>query len=248
MAIVTQTGGQSSVVVNGQSLEYIVQQVLQMNLSCPDAVANTVLQQVLRDFYDKSTGWREVLGPYFIPAGVSTIAFNPVDQYSQVDRVLSAFLYPDTTGAFTPRGLFVRTRPVYGNIPGSPQGYFVDYPNGQIILDPVPDVSYGAILQIYASLTPVINSAQLPAISIQKHFDGLFYGTLYRLGEMPNKPWSVKNMELLREWRRTYFRERNLARDFAERGYGSSDMIKVFPNFAGRMSQSSFAGATTGGS
>ncbi|MGA3250360.1 MAG: hypothetical protein ABSD12_19765 [Paraburkholderia sp.] len=242
MAIVTQTGGQSSVVVNGQSLEFIVQQVLQMMAGCPDALANNILQNVLRDFYSKSTGWREVLGPYYIASGVATIAYNPVDQYSQVDRVLAAFLYPDTTGAYTPRGLHIRAREKFSNIPNAPSGYYVDYPNGNIILDPTPDQNYGAILQIYASLTPVINAGQLPAIAINKHFDGLFYGTLARLGEMPNKPWSVKNMQMLNEWKRTYARERNLARDFAERGYGSADMMRPYPNFAGRMSQQPYSG------
>jgi hypothetical protein len=242
MAVVTQTGGQSSVVINGQSMDFITQQVLQQFGGLPDAVANNTLQNVLRDFYSKSTGWREVLGPYFIAAGVNTIAFNPVDQYSQVDRVLSAFLYPDTTGAYTPRGLHIRARERFSNIPAAPSGYYVDYPNGNIIIDPVPDQTYGAILMIYASLTPVINASQLPAISINKHFDGLLYGTMYRLAEMPNKPWSVKDRQLVNEWKRTYMRERNLARDFAERGYGPADMARPFPNFAGRLSQQPYSG------
>src|SRR5271166_4757430 len=118
MAVVTQTsGGQSSAAINGQSLDYISQQVLQQCPGCPDALAQSVLQNVIREFYYKSTSWRETIGPYSINRGTAnnqasaTIYLNPIDQYSQCHLVLDAFVYPDTSGGNTARRLGNTPRP-----------------------------------------------------------------------------------------------------------------------------------------
>src|SRR5271168_4101398 len=122
MPVVTQTNqGQSSAVINGQSLDYISQQVLQQCPGCPDPLAQSVLQNVIREFYYKSTSWRETIGPYNISLATvnnqpsSTIYLNPVDQYSQCHLVLGAFVYPDTSGGNTPRWLSPSGRPRFGN-------------------------------------------------------------------------------------------------------------------------------------
>jgi hypothetical protein len=229
-------GGQSSAAVNGQSLDYIAQQVLQMMPGCPDTLAQSVLQNVIRDFYYKSTGWRENIGPYTIIEGVTEIDLNPVDQYSQCHLVLDAFVYPDTSGGNLPRYLKPSGREIYGNDVGAPLNYYMDGPDKMLIY-PIPDQNYGNILYIYMSLMPVLNVGTLPNIAITHHFDGLFYGTLHRLGSMPNKPWTVKDAALRNEWKRMAQQNRSLARDIATRGYGPSDGKIVFPNFAGRGSQ-----------
>lgn len=239
MAIVTQTqGGQSSAAINGQSLEYIVQQVLQQCPGCPDSLAQSVLQNVIREFYLKTTGWREVIGPYTITPGVGgqRISLNPVDQYSECKLVLNVFVYPDTSGGNSPRPLGPATRPIYGNQVGAPLVYSMDGPD-TLVLYPVPDQLYGNILYVYMSLVPVLNAGRLPNIAITHHFDGLFYGTLHRLCSMPNKPWTVKDREQLNEWKRTAAQNRLLARDIAERGFSPADAPIRFPNFAGRASQ-----------
>lgn len=247
MAVVTQTsGGQSSAAINGQSLDYISQQVLQQCPGCPDPLAQSVLQNVIRDFYFKSTGWRETIGPYSINQGTvnnmasATIYLNPVDQYSQCFHVHDVFVYPDTSGGNNARRLGVCTRPRYGSDVGPPLQYAM-VSTDQMVLYPYPDKNYGAILYVYMSLLPVVNVGILPNISISDHFDGLLFGTLWRLCSMPNKPWTVKNMDLLNEWRKIYRQAILSARDVATRGYGPADGGFRFPNFAGRGSQNPIA-------
>jgi hypothetical protein len=259
MAIVTQTqGGQSSAVINGQSLDYISQQVLQQCSGCPDSLAQSVLQNVIRDFYYKSTGWQEIIGPYTILQGVVDQYLNPVDQYSQCHLVLDAFVFPDFTGGQQMRWLTPLARKPFGpgspgqSSPNAPYWYWMDGPD-HMVLYPTPDKPYGNILYMRMALMPVLNTGRLPNRAITHHFDGLFYGTLYRLCSMPNKPWTVKDMSMLSEWRRIYRQSILLARDIANRSFSSADAPTAYPNFAGRYSQSpqaasgsTFSGATRG--
>jgi hypothetical protein len=247
MPVVTQTmGGQSSAAINGQSLDYISQQVLQQCPGCPDSLAQSVLQNVIREFYFKSASWRETIGPYNISLGKpnnqqsATIYLNPVDQYSQCHLVLDVFVYPDTSGGNNARRLGVTTRPRYGNDVGAPLQYSMVTPD-QMVLYPYPDKNYGPILYVYMSLLPVLNIGQLPNISISHHFDGLFYGTLWRLCTMPSKPWTIKDKETTGEFRRRFRQEILVARDIAQRGYGPADGRITFPNFSGRSSQNPIA-------
>lgn len=235
MALVTQTlGGQSSAAVNGQSLAYITQQVLQQCPGCPDTLAQSVLQNVIRDFYFKSTAWRDNIGPYTLTPQAS-VNLNPVDQYSQCHLVLDVFMYPNPNGGNTPQHLLPMDRKRFGNDVGPPLYYSMQGPD-QMIVYPFPDKVYNT-LYVYMSLLPVLNAGMLPNIAITHHFDGLFYGTLYRLCSMANKPWTVKDGELLREWKRMAQQNRSLARDIAQRGFAPVDGRARFPNFAGRASQ-----------
>lgn len=247
MAIVTQTqGGQSSAAINGQSLDYITQQVLQQTPGCPDSLAESVLQNVIRDFYNKSNGWREVIGPYTIVQGVNTIDLNPVDQYSQCHYALNAFLYPDTTGGQSPRGLHPSNHKAFGPDTGPPLQYWMDGAD-TMVLYPVPDLPYGNLLYVTMSLMPVLNAARLPNIAITHHFDGLLFGTLWRLGMMQNKPWTVKDQSLLKEWNRQYRQQIMIARDVAARAFSTVEGKIWFPNFAGRASQNPASAAGWGG-
>jgi hypothetical protein len=243
MPVVTQTtGGQSASAVNGQSLDYISQQVLQQCPGCPDSLAQSVLQNVMREFYFKSTGWREIEGPYPIVKGTvnnlasATIYLNPVDQYSQCHLVLDVFVYPDTSGGNLPRRLAPAQRQRFGVDVGPPTQYYMDGPD-KLILYPYPDQNYGSILYVYMSLLPVLNIGTLPNISISHHFDGLFYGTLWRLCTMPGKPWTIKDTSVTNEFRRRFRQEVLVARDIADRQWGPGDAGFRFPNFAGRASQ-----------
>ncbi|MFI5397601.1 MAG: hypothetical protein ACHQ9S_18850 [Candidatus Binatia bacterium] len=243
MPVVTQTnGGQSSAAINGQSLDYISQQVLQQCPGCPDALAQSVLQNVIREFYYKSTGWRETIGPYTVTKAAvgnpssATVYLNPIDQYSQCHLVLNAFLFPDTSGGNLPRALTPSLRPYYGTDVGAPLQYYMDGPD-KMILYPYSDQNYGNILYVYMSLMPVVNVGTLPNISITHHFDGLLYGTLWRLCTMPNKPWSIKDRAVTNEFRNRFRQEILVARDIATRGYGPADGKIIFPQFAGRGSQ-----------
>jgi hypothetical protein len=252
MPVVIQTNqGQSSAAINGQSLDYIAQQVLQQCPGCPDTLAQSVLQNTIREFYFKSTGWRETIGPYNISQATvnnqpsSTIYLNPIDQYSQCHLVLGAFIYPDTNGSNFPRWLAACGRPRFGNDVGPPLQYYMDGPD-KMILYPFSDQNYGALLYIYMSLLPVLNVGTLPNIAISHHFDGLLYGTLWRLCTMPGKPWTIKDREVTNEFRRRFRQEVMVARDFAARGYGPADAMVRFPNFAGRYSQNPVSAGGSG--
>lgn len=247
MAVVTMTqGGQSSAAVNGQSLDYITQQVLQQMPGCPNGLAQSSLQNVIRDFYNKSNAWQEVIGPYSILKGVGTINLNPVDQYSQCHYVLNAFVYPDTTGGLSPRRLGPGNHLVFGADVGSPLQYFMQAPD-VMVLYPVPDITYGNLLYVTMSLMPVLNVGRLPNVSITHHFDGLLFGTLWRLGMMANKPWTVKDQQILNQWNRLYRQQIMIARDVAARAFSTVDGKVYFPNFAGRASQNPASAAGWGG-
>lgn len=243
MAIVTQSPqSQSSAVINGQSVEYFTQQLQQHCAGLPDSLANSVFMNVVREFYYKSTGWREILGPLTLSQGQNILYLNPVDSYSQVHLVLDLFAYPDFTGGNTPRYLHPAPRQKFGADTGPPTQYYMQVPD-EAVLYPVPAQNYGQIMYAYCIMMPVINAAQLPNFSVTHHFDGLFYGSLYRLCSMPNKPWTVKDAAMLRDWRSTYRREIAMARDIANRSWSKTDTPFTFPNFAGRYSQSPQAAA-----
>lgn len=238
MAIVTQsTGAQSSAAINGQSLQFFASQIAQHMPGCPDPMINTALQNTLRDFYYRSGGWSDYVGPYYISANQPVIELNPVDQYSQVHLVLGVFLYPDTTGVFNPKWLRPWGARRYSSDVGPPN-FFSNDTVDRIRVFPTPDLNYGDILYVHAIMMPVINTARLPNIAVTHHFDAILYGTLLRLGIMPNKPWSIKDQAILREYRMNFNRGIVLARDLVRRGYGPADATGRFPNFAGSYSQS----------
>jgi hypothetical protein len=242
MAIVTQSYSQSSAAINGSSLEYFSQQIIANAPAAPDSLVQMTLQNTIRDFYYHSAAYRAIVGPYLIVKGQPQIQLNPIDQYSQVHLVRKLFMYPDTTGANVPHVLVPTTFKRFGPDVGPPRQYYMEGPD---VLDlyPVPDLNYGAILYAYVILMPVINVGRLPNICVTHHFDGLFYGTLWRLGTMAGKPWTIKDKELLNEYMRIYKKERWMARDIAQRQWSEADSVHGFPNFAGRLSQSPLTAA-----
>ena len=125
MAIIIPSSGQSSSAVSGQSTQFLRYNVLQQCAGAPDTLVDTVLQNVLRDFYFMSTGWREVLGPYFIPALQDSIALNPVDQYSSVLVALEAWLYPSMVGGNSRKNLRPLSRRAIGNQTGQPDTFWL---------------------------------------------------------------------------------------------------------------------------
>lgn len=245
MAIVTQANSQSSAAINGQSVDFIAQQVAMMTPGAPDSLIAAQLQNTIRDFYYRSAGWVEYIGPYYIAANQPVIDLNPVDQYAQCHFVLEAFLYPDTTGVYTPKWLRPTPRQRFSTDTGPPTFFSMDRVD-RIRLFPTPDLNYGPILGFRMQLMPVLNAARLPSIAVTHHFDALLYGTMLRLARMPNKPWTVKDEGTLREWKMTYSRGIVLAKDNALRGNSPADWAGRFPNYAGSYSQSpNTAGGST---
>ena len=234
MALVTLDGvGQSSSAVNGQSTTYIVTKILTRQPAIPDSLVNSELQDVLRHFYQMSTGWRDVIGPYNVPQGQggpnNPIQLNPIDQYRQLKYVLNAWLYPSINGAQFPQKLIGSARLLVGPDISPPSRFFMVRPD-QMQLFPLPDKNYGPVLFVYGVLVPVVNTPQLPDIAITDHLDALQWGTMARLLRMRNKPWTdtvgAADYDML------YRREILRVRDEANRSYSGVDTPAMFPPFA----------------
>lgn len=230
MAIVTLDGGSSSQALGGQVIEYVTNLCLQQCPGAPDQMVRTHLAQVLREFYTKSTAWREDVGPYVIRAGRPTIQLNPVNQDCRVQFVLNAWLF-GFEGTNEPQQLFPLARKPYGGTPQPPSRYYMSAMD-VMELFPVPDKDYGKTLFVYASLVPLSTAVVLPDVSYTHHLDALQWGTLARLLAMPKKPWTDKT--LAAQYQRQYRQEILMWRDVANRGNGPADTPMQFPRFAGR--------------
>ncbi len=230
MAIVTLDGGSSSTALGGQVIEYVTNLVLQQCPGAPDQLVRTHLAQVLREFYTKSTAWRDNVGAYVIRAGRPEIQLNPVNQDCRVQFVLGAFLFP-FEGANEPQPLYPLARKPYGGSPQSPSRYFMSAMD-VLQLYPVPDQDYGKILHVYASLVPLSTAVVLPDVAYTHHLDALQWGTLARLMSMSKKPWTDKAQAAM--YQRQYRQEILTWRDVANRGNGPADTPMQFPRFAGR--------------
>ena len=231
MAIVTLDGGQSGSAVNGQSTTYIVDKILTRQPSIPDTLVNSELQDTLRHFYTMSTGWREVVGPYVVAANQAQIPLNPVDQYTQLQFVLNAWLFPSINGAQFPQQLVLSPRLIVGPDVAPPSAIFMINPD-VAQLYPVPNATYGPILFCYAVVVPVVNTTKLPNIAITHHLDALMWGTMARLYRMKGKPWS--DPERAQEYQMMYRQEVKMHRDQANRAYSGADTPMRIPNFAPR--------------
>jgi hypothetical protein len=231
MPVVTLDGGASSAALGGQTITYVKQMVAQQIAGAPDTLIASTLQRVLSDFYTRSTAWRENVGPYAISSGIADVYLNPVDQNTQLQFVLGAFIYPAVNGGNSPQQIYPSTRQFLGGSPALPNRYYMKTPD-HMILYPVPDQSYGSILYAYGALVPTNLAAVLPNMSYTHHVDALIWGCFARLYAIPKRPWSDK--ELAMSFEKKYRQEILLYRDLANRGYGNADTGFRFPPFAGR--------------
>lgn len=243
MASVTLDGGQSSAAIGGQTLEYIVNLLLQELQGAPDGLVRSKLQLTMRDFYTKSTAWREVVGPYTVVLNGDEVDLNPVDQNSSVQFVLAAWLLGiEQPGQKTP--LAVSTRLIVGADRGQPRAYFMLTPS-KMQLYPVPDRAFGRVLFAYSALIPTAGAIILPDIAFTHHLDALMSGTFYRMYAMPKKPWTDKDLATFHE--RKYRQEINVWRDFAIRGQSSADVPFRYPTFANVPGQQLVGGGVQAG-
>lgn len=233
MALVTLDVGQSSTAVAGQSTTYIVSKILTRMPAVPDALVNSELNDVLRHFYTQSTAWREVIGPLVIPAGVAgvdtVIYLNPVDQYKQVQAVWRLWTFPGLNGAQFPGRIDLTAYKQIGTDVGPPRWAWPQKPD-TLVLFPAPDKNYGAILFAFCSLLPVVNTTNLPSLSITHHLDALMWGTMARLYSMKGKPWADKT--LAADYKRDYRQQIMQHRDEANRMYANINTPAGFPIFA----------------
>lgn len=232
MAILMPDGGQSSVVLNGQDTSYIALKVAQEFPAAPDTLIQSKLSDVLRDFYTNAGAWREVIGPYSLSAGREVIFLNPVDQYSQLQYVLQAWLFPSVAGGNSEQYLRPSDHKLFGVNPApSPLWYWMETPDTMHVY-PVPQTNLGQVLFVNAIMLPLVNTPRLPNMAITHHFDALWFGVLARMYMMPNKPWT--SLPLAAQYRKDYRREMLRWRDVANRSYSSATPQWRYPSFAGR--------------
>lgn len=243
MASVTLDGGQSSSAIGGQTIDYITKLLLQELQGAPDGLVRSKLQLTMREFYTRSTAWREVVGPYVITNNMDEIDLNPVDQNSSVQFVLGAWLLGiEQPGQKTP--LSVSTRLIVGTDRGQPRAFFTLTPS-KLQIYPVPAQTYGRVFYAYCALIPTAGAIILPDVAFTHHLDALMSGTFFRMYSMPKKPWSDKDMASYHE--RKYRQEINVWRDFAIRGQGPADMPVRIPCFANVPGQQLVGGGVTAG-
>lgn len=232
MAILTPDGGQSSVVQAGAATSYIVNKILTEMPAVPDTLVASKLDDVLRDFYTNSGAWREDIGPYNLVQGREDVFVNPVDQYSQAQYVLEAWLFPSLPGSNQQVFLRPSPRKLFGLTPApAPSVYWMETPDHMHIY-PAPPTSLGQILFLRCIMLPMTNTTRLPNIAITHHLDALMWGTLGRLCMMPKKPWSDDKAAEMYE--KKYRREVLRWRDVANRSYSNATPPWRYPGFAGR--------------
>jgi len=242
MAIVTLDGGQSSAALAGQGTTFLQQKIQGEFPAAPDNVIASKLSDTIREFYTNTGAWREVIGPYNISALQPNIDINPVDQYSQFQYVLGAWLFAPTgsrgasvLGACQAYPMTVIPRRAFGlqfQTPGPyPLWYWMETPTRMWLYQP-PQTSLGQVLWIYGILVPLVNTPVLPPIAITHHLDALMSGTLERLYRMPKKPWTDKDGAM--EHGRIYKKESRRWRDVANRSYSNATPPWQYPSFAGR--------------
>lgn len=233
MALVTLDGGQSASAINGQSVDFIVNKVLMEGPAAPDTLVRSKTLDVIRDFYTNSGALREQIGPYNLGVGQETLYLNPIDQYTQMQYVLQAWLFPTTPGGTQKQFMKPTTRQIQtNNLDGPlPTWYWMSDPT-TMHLYPIPQTNLGKILWVYGIVMPLTNTGAMPLISTTHHLDALMWGTLARLFAMPKKPWT--DMTLAAQFKRDYRREMLRWRDVANRSYTNTTPQWRYPNFAGR--------------
>lgn len=191
------------------------------------AIITAELHRALKDFYARSTAWREVVGPYTVTIADAEIGLNPVDATSKVVHVFDAFLQ---LTAEDRRPLEKLTRPPLPvSVPGEPRRVFLIDPY-TLQLDPVPSATLGNVLYAYAALTPTEDATTLPDVALSHHFEGILAGAYARLYAHPGKPYSSPELSLY--YQREFSKRINSARDMANRAFSNADTPFRFPFFA----------------
>lgn len=189
----------------------------------PNAVPDHVeveMKSVLREFFNTTTIWRGVIGPYTVRAGRQDVPLDPVDASTDVSQVMRVW-YNDTE--LTPIINFTDKAETTDK---TPQHYATPEP-GVVYLWPTPDTTVSKVLTIYGALVPARDFLNLPSFALTHWQRVLEDGILGRMYSQPVKPYTNPT---LAQYHLARFRSGMAeARRYAEKGGQRRTLNWSFP-------------------
>jgi hypothetical protein len=146
-------------------------------------VAKREFQLVCREFFEKSTAWRVVMGPLDVDANDADYTLSPYDSNTNITKILAA----EFNGVGL-RPLFRRPAGVYEEAT-TPYAYFITEPD-TIHLWPKPTEAHEDALTVYVALTTTVSTTTLPDVAETLFYEPLRDGLLGKLFSHPAKPYT----------------------------------------------------------
>lgn len=157
--------------------------LLPITPGCAPKVRKRAVILACREFFERSSAWRVVIGPKRLTANKRRYYLSPYDAYADVVQVLSVEL----------RGFPLRplARRPAGQEPNAsePTGYYLEGPD-QIRLWPQSATTNDEVLTFHVALTPKQSVTHLPRIAATHFYDAIFDGAAGRLLGQPAKPYT----------------------------------------------------------
>lgn len=151
----------------------------------PGAVRKVVSRELVlaaREFFERSSAWRVVIGPKDLRSVKKRYSLSPYDAYSDVVQVFGV----EMEGC--PLGRLVRQPPL-GRSADRPTSFWLETPD-TVRLWPTPTVSVDEALTFYVALTPKLTVSHLPRVAQTHFYEALFDGVLGRMYAHPSKPYT----------------------------------------------------------
>lgn len=145
-------------------------------------VAARELVLTAREFFERSSAWRTMLGPVDLKSVKKRYSLSPVDAYSDVVQVLGV--------AFNgcPLKKLV-AQPAQFRSADQPTHYWLESPD-VVRLWPTATTTVEDALTFYVALAPKQTVSHLPRIAQTHFYEALFDGVLGRVMSHPAKPYT----------------------------------------------------------
>ncbi|MDO8310528.1 MAG: hypothetical protein Q7T25_01165 [Sideroxyarcus sp.] len=155
----------------------------------PEPVAINALRKAAIEFCDRSRAWVTDHDPIDLIAEEATYQFSP-NNGTVVVRVEEAWVSGKDISPTT--RLDVQRYANWTSLTGTPTHYLQENTE-EIILFQKPASSMAEALTMKVSLKPSRRSTGIEGWLVEKYLDEIVHGALWRLLEMPSKPWSEGN-------------------------------------------------------
>jgi hypothetical protein len=176
-----------------ESIEKILKDVLGHMPGVVRSVAARETLLVMREFFEKSFAWTDVITNIAIPAGNTAIQLDDSDGDTTVVGILRLEIGTDADG-------YEYLRPL-GRYPdkiestnSTPWGWYVSSSPDEIFLHPYPESIPSKVLRAHVALMPAedvdVNDTPLPRQVYLRYYDAILDGVLARLYLHPSKSYS----------------------------------------------------------